>query len=139
MIACERKIRVVDYDAAYGVAALMVNADDFHKDEQKSRRAGYTILVSESDPRYYICDLGDRLEVNLPDGKSVNIWIGDPRVKELEKELEEVSAGNQKLKEAVLDMSALKEHTEEQLSEVCEDYENQICKLKAKLYDLLVK
>ncbi len=50
---------------------------DYAKDEDSSRRAGYPIYRSTADGRYYdyICDLGDRLEVNLSDGKTVNIWI----------------------------------------------------------------
>ncbi len=44
-----------------------------------SERAGYPIYYSTaSDVNAWISDLGNRLEVNLPDGKSVNIWIQAP-------------------------------------------------------------
>lgn len=49
---------------------------DYQKDEESSQRAGYPIYRSTADDHYsfYICDLNDRLEVNM-DGKSINIWI----------------------------------------------------------------
>jgi len=52
---------------------------DYSKDEQSSQRAGYPVYRSTADQHTdYICDLGDRLEVNLSNGKSVNIWIDAP-------------------------------------------------------------
>lgn len=50
---------------------------DFEKDEQASQNAGYNIFRStkEGHPDNWISDLGDRLEINLEDGKSINIWI----------------------------------------------------------------
>lgn len=36
-----------------------------------SIRAGYNIFRAEHG---YICDLGDRLEVNLQNGKTLNLW-----------------------------------------------------------------
>lgn len=50
---------------------------DYEKDEESSQRAGYPIYCSTCEGMYYnyICDLGDRLEVNLSDGTSTNIWI----------------------------------------------------------------
>lgn len=49
---------------------------DYMHDSDCSRRAGYDIYWS-TRPGYnaWISDLGDRLEVNLPNGESVNIWI----------------------------------------------------------------
>ena len=40
-------------------------------------RAGYPIYRSTAEGHYYdyICDLGDRLEVNLSNGSTVNVWI----------------------------------------------------------------
>lgn len=59
----------------------------YHKDEQSSERAGYNVYRSDYFNRYYcyICELGDRLEINLDDGRTINIWI-DP-----EDEREEIS------------------------------------------------
>ena len=49
---------------------------DYMKDEARSARAGYDIYFSTADGTYaWICDLGNRLEVNLPTGETVNIWI----------------------------------------------------------------
>lgn len=51
---------------------------DYEKDEESSQRAGYPIYRSTAEGRYYdyICDLNNRLEVNLADGnRSINIWI----------------------------------------------------------------
>ena len=46
---------------------------------ERSERAGYPIYYSKaSGVNAWISDLGNRLEVNLPDGKSVNIWIQAP-------------------------------------------------------------
>lgn len=48
----------------------------YQKDEESSQRAGYPIYRSTAVDHFhfYICDLNDRLEVNL-DSESVNIWI----------------------------------------------------------------
>lgn len=49
---------------------------DYMIDGNRSKRAGYPIYYSTTDGvNAYICDLGNRLEVNLPSGESVNIWI----------------------------------------------------------------
>lgn len=49
---------------------------DYRENTLKTRNAGYPIYDSNLGDAYgYICDLGCRLEVNLPDGKTINIWI----------------------------------------------------------------
>lgn len=56
---------------------------DYEKDEESSQRAGYPTFRSTADGHYYdyICDLNDRLEVNLSTGETVNIWIDlDPEI-----------------------------------------------------------
>ena len=51
----------------------------YEHDASRSERAGYPIYYSTaSGVNAWISDLGNRLEVNLPDGKSVNIWIQAP-------------------------------------------------------------
>ena len=51
----------------------------YEHDASRSERAGYPIYYSTaSDVNAWISDLGNRLEVNLPDGKSVDIWIQSP-------------------------------------------------------------
>ena len=61
---------------------------DYDRDEASSQRAGYPIYRSTADDHYYdyICDLGNRLEVNLSDGKTINIWI-QPEKQEADPEL----------------------------------------------------
>ena len=52
---------------------------DYEYSTERSERAGYPIYYSKaSGVNAWISDLGNRLEVNLPDGKSVNIWIQAP-------------------------------------------------------------
>lgn len=59
----------------------LVNAifpTDYQKDEESSERAGYPIHRSTAEGHFndYICDLNNRLEVNLAEGnQSINIWI----------------------------------------------------------------
>lgn len=48
---------------------------DYEKDEISSNTAGYNVYRSRLNYYDYICDLGDRLEVNLSNGETVNIWI----------------------------------------------------------------
>ncbi len=51
----------------------------YEHDASRSERAGYPIYYSTAaDVNAWISDLGNRLEVNLPDGKSVDIWIKAP-------------------------------------------------------------
>lgn len=51
----------------------------YEHDTSRSERAGYPIYYSTAaDVNAWISDLGNRLEVNLPDGRSVNIWIQAP-------------------------------------------------------------
>lgn len=59
---------------------------DYAKDEQRSERAGYPIYYSTAEGvNAWISDLDNRLEVNLPDGRSVNIWIVYPKKPEVRK------------------------------------------------------
>lgn len=48
---------------------------EYEYDKQRSLNAGYPIYRSVTDMREYICELGDRIEINLANGKSVNVWI----------------------------------------------------------------
>ena len=72
---------------------------DYIKSEKRSLRAGYDIYGStEAGNDSYICDLGNRLEINLETGKSINIWIEPAKApekpktkKEKEIELESIT------------------------------------------------
>ena len=51
---------------------------DYTENTIKTKNAGYPIYDSNlGDDHGYICDLGNRLEVNLANGKTVNIWIDE--------------------------------------------------------------
>lgn len=56
---------------------------DYEHDSDCTRRAGYDIYWSTRPGcTAWISDLGNRLEVNLPNGESVNIWIEEPETVE---------------------------------------------------------
>ncbi len=52
---------------------------DYERDNSRSERAGYPVYSSTADGHWYdyICDLGDRLEINLSNGDTVNVWVKD--------------------------------------------------------------
>ncbi len=57
-------------------AANKLFPTDYEKDEKASANASYPIYYSTAvGVNAWISDLGDRLEVNFPDGHSENIWI----------------------------------------------------------------
>ena len=58
---------------------------DYNEDVAASKRAGYKIYRSSINHYDYICDLGDRLEVNLANGTTVNVWVEVEEVKTVEK------------------------------------------------------
>lgn len=56
---------------------------DYLLDSERTEKAGHNIYWSTLDGcTAWISDLGDRLELNLPDGKTVNIWIEECTYKE---------------------------------------------------------
>lgn len=56
---------------------------DYIHDSDCTRRAGYDVYWSTLPGcNAWISDLGDRLEVNLPNGESINIWIEEPEFQE---------------------------------------------------------
>lgn len=68
---------------AWKIADEIFNTD-YEKDDFRSKRAGYDIYFSTVEGvNAWISDLGDRLEVNLENGKTENIFIDDgPRFTE---------------------------------------------------------
>ena len=51
---------------------------DYAKDEARSARAGYNVYYSTAKGvAAWISDLGNRLEINLENGETVNIWIDE--------------------------------------------------------------
>lgn len=54
---------------------------DVDYDVYRSKQAGYPIYYSTwEDINEWVSDLGDRLEVNLADGTTVNIWVKEREI-----------------------------------------------------------
>lgn len=69
------KYVVNDKKAAWAIADDLFPSDYVH-DSSRSQRAGYDVYMSTFPGMdAWISDLGDRLEVNLPDGQTINVWI----------------------------------------------------------------
>ena len=63
-------------DAWKIVTLFSYDCVDFVYDSMRSERAGYPIFTDQDeDAMTYVCDLGNRLEINFYDGSSQNIWI----------------------------------------------------------------
>lgn len=58
-------------------ASLLINemVGETVFDLQSTSTAGYTILRKADDYMTYVCNLGDRYEINFSNGKTLNIWI----------------------------------------------------------------
>ena len=65
---------------------------DYVRDDNRSARAGYDVYGSTAEGHYYdyICDLGDRLEVNLSTGETINLWYDVEEPVEAVEETEQV-------------------------------------------------
>ncbi len=72
---------------------------DYEEDPQSRERAGYPVYRSTVEYYDYICDLNDRLEINLKDGRTINIWVvadEEPKTPDLpDKEDVKKAAANQ--------------------------------------------
>lgn len=56
--------------------AAEIMPTDYEYDINRSNRAGYGIYYSTADGvTAWVSDLGNRLEVNLPNGETINVWI----------------------------------------------------------------
>lgn len=106
---------------------------DYALDEKMSARAGYKIYYSTAEGvNAYICDLGDRLEINTPDGKSTNIWIDDIA----EREIPDAKNVYKTLYTAVTIRARKKSNPEAfAWKDVAVDSDVSFTKLKARLYE----
>ncbi len=59
--------------------AQQVFGCDWEEDAGASNGAGYPIYRGTSDARCWISDLGSRLELNMADGSTINIWLEDAK------------------------------------------------------------
>lgn len=112
---------------AFYVAANILHVTDLKKDDVKSERAGYDIYTTDSDPTSYVCDLGNRLEVNEED-RSLNIWYDNPELEQVQSDLEKIR----------LDRDGYIERCKEYEQQIL-NLEQEIIELKAKLYDCICK
>lgn len=71
-------ITVTTKAEAWDIAmALLGGKMSYILDQKSSERAGYNIFRNDESYYSYICDLGDRLKVNMENGATKNIWIGN--------------------------------------------------------------
>ena len=56
---------------------------DYNLDVVSSKNAGYNVYRSPLNYYDYICDLGDRLEVNFSNGDTINIWIQEDHTRRM--------------------------------------------------------
>lgn len=85
-----------EYQAWEAVTAFF--PAEYKKDEESSARAGYPVYRSIENHYDYFCMLGDRIEVNFSNGKTVNVWIKPDQKPEVrqhkpEAELKEIAEG----------------------------------------------
>ena len=129
----KERISVVSKDAAWALANRLFPTD-YDRDAQRSENAGYDIYAcSAQTENNWICDLGDRLEINLG-ADTINIWIENPELEAATKEIEQ-------LREVCMNQV----HNVTELSEqvaardaIIAERDKEIVELKAKLYDLIV-
>ena len=70
-----RHITTHSIKEAWNLADELFPCDYLH-DSSRTQRAGYDIYMSTNPEVYaWISDLGDRLELNMADGSTINLWI----------------------------------------------------------------
>lgn len=76
-----KRIEVTSKQEAWEIVN-QIFPSDYTEDMDSKERAGYPVYRSNVEYYDYICDLGDRLEVNLKNGcKTINVWIVEPEEK----------------------------------------------------------
>lgn len=96
---------------------------DYMKDERSSAVAGYDVYRSTAADGWYnyICDLGDRLEINLADGRTINVWIEPEKEEDMVvwvKKINSVAQVNFDMAQGMLDM----------MNEICKTKFGWLCK-----------
>ena len=115
-------MKVCTIEDAWAVVNLIFPTN-YKKDEESTKRAGYPIYSSiKADHFYcYICDLGNRLEINLDNGKTVNVWIAteaentETKRKELSNAEIAIDFINQLINERIKTIGSEKVATDERL------------------------
>ena len=95
-------------DEAWALAGELFGSD-WMEDASSSERAGYPIYRSTADANSWISDLNTRLELNMADGSTINIWIEERKytaeevksiISEARKELETIEKFFEVVKES---------------------------------------
>lgn len=73
------KITVENYEQAWVKAAEILGCS-FYYDKVASEDAGYPVHKGDSEVNCWISDLGNRLEVNMSNGSTINIWIEEEKL-----------------------------------------------------------
>lgn len=120
---------------------------DYELDQFATKGAGYPVYRSTDEGHYYdyICDLNDRLEINLGNGKTVNVWFSDLywnaiENEELKKRIAKLESRIAELKEqSDLDWEALKQlrNKNQKLEADLDDAITEIASLKKNGYRLM--
>jgi hypothetical protein len=71
----DKKTFKSDYDAWKWIHEMFPGTQ-WYLDHESSERAGYKIYRDIEEFYNYVCELGDRVEVNLKEGnRTINLWI----------------------------------------------------------------
>ena len=91
---------------------------DYNEDVRSSENAGYKVYRSPLNYYDYICDLGDRLELNLANGETINIWIkAEEKPAEMHKNVFTIGLFDKDTEKQEISISAAKEKIAEILIE----------------------
>lgn len=129
-------MKVTTVKEAWNMASRLFPVD-YALDSQRSERAGYKIYMSTCPDVYaWICDLGDRLELNYANGSSENIWIEEkeaPRPMTFQQFLAKMEGDSQiTVKIRVYGMTFTTKHSAEYFRECDEDETDERGRLLAK-------
>ena len=101
---------------------------DYMKDEECSVRAGYPIYRSTAEGHYYdyICDLNDRYEINLSNGKTVNVWFTETywQVRQMAETIRELKAKIEDLNTEIFFLNEEKKSLIKKNESLQSDYED---------------
>ena len=86
MSMTDKKTYKSEFDAWKWVHEMFPNKQ-WYLDHESSERAGYKTYRDIEEFYNYVCELGDRLEVNLKeDNQTVNLWIEEKAKKDVVRE-----------------------------------------------------
>lgn len=78
---------------------------EYELDKESTKITGYNVFRSIKNYHDYACDLGNRVEINTKDGKSMNVWIDTSEgIAKLKKKVSEQELEILKLKARLYDL-----------------------------------